>query len=382
MRNRFPVPTLCLAVIVSLFGSAIAFAQQDDQAAEKPTTEKYEFTIDAEIESTGVKSQGSTGTCWCFATASFLESELIRRGKGNHNLSEMFVVKNVYKDKAQNYVLRQGKANFSQGALAHDFINAVDRHGLMPDEVFDGLDEGVSRHDHGEMEAVLKGILEAVTKRSKPTPKWSQAFGKVLDTYLGVSPEQFTYDSRTFTPKEFAASLDFRAEDYVNITSYTHHPFYEDFVLEIPDNYSNGSFYNLPIDDVIDIINYAVENGYTVAWDGDVSEGGFSANTGLAVLPVAAERKKAAKQPVQEVEVTQDMRQDTFHSYVTTDDHLMHLTGLASDQNGTRYFIIKNSWGEVGPRKGFLYMSEAYARLKTVSILVHKDAVPPRLRRQ
>jgi bleomycin hydrolase len=293
----------------------------------------------------------------------------------------MFIVQNVYKDKAQNYVLRHGKANFSQGALAHDFINAVERHGLMPEETFSGLDEGVSRHNHGEMEAMLTGMLEAIVKRPKPSKKWATAFSSVLDVYLGKAPEQFTYEGRTFTPKEFSKNLGFRAEDYVNITSFQHHPFHKDFVLEIPDNYSNGSFYNLPIEEVMEIIENAVTNGYTLAWDGDVSERGFSSGNGLAVLPVASQRRESMKKPVDEIEVTQEMRQESFLNYVTTDDHLMHLTGIATDQNGTKYFIIKNSWGEVGSRKGYLYMSEAYARLKTMAILVHKDALPEHLRK-
>ena len=374
-----------LVIATMVFYVAPASAQNDQSANDQPAKKKvesYQFTIEKQIEATEVKSQGRTGTCWCFASASFLESELIRRGKGQHNLSEMFIVQNVYKDKAQNYVLRQGKANFSQGALAHDFVRAVSRHGLMPEEVFSGLDEGQKQHNHGEMEVVLKGMLDAVIQQKRPSEKWAKAFGRVLDVYMGTAPEKFSFDDRTMTPKEFAKTLDFRAEDYVSITSFQHHPFYEKFVLEIPDNYSNGSFLNLPIDEVIEIIEYAVKNGYTLAWDGDVSESGFSSGNGLAVLPVASQRRNALRKPVDEISVTQEMRQDAFHNYVTTDDHLMHLTGVATDQNGTRYFIIKNSWGEVGSKKGYLYMSEAYARLKTVAILVHKDAIPPRLRKK
>ena len=348
---------LVVAALAAMVSSAVG---QEEKPAEKKV-EAYQFTIEKQIEATEVKSQGRTGTCWCFASASFLESELIRRGKGQHNLSEMFIVQNVYKDKAQNYVLRQGKANFSQGALAHDFIRAVSRHGLMPEEVFSGLEEGQTQHNHGEMEVVLKGMLDAVIKQTKPSDKWAQAFGKVLDVYMGSAPEKFSFDDRTMTPKEFAKTLDFRAEDYVSITSFQHHPFYESFVLEIPDNYSNGSFLNLPIDDVVEIIEYAVANGYSLAWDGDVSERGFSSGSGLAVLPVASQQRQAMRKPVEEMEVTQEMRQEAFHNYVTTDDHLMHLTGIAKDQNGTRYFIIKNSWGKIGSKQGYLYMSEAYA---------------------
>lgn len=342
---------------------------------------KYEFTIEKSIDRTAVKSQDRTGTCWSFATASFIESELIRREKGEHNLSEMFIVKNIYRDKANNYVLRQGKANFSQGALAHDFIKSANNYGLVPEEVYDGRDDGKEKHDHGEMEAVMKGFLEAVVKQSKLSPKWKQASDKILDVYLGKSPERFTYRDRSFSPKEFAKSLEFRGSDYVSVSSYTHHPFYEDFVLEIPDNFSNGSFHNLPIDDLVTIIDTAIENGFSVAWDGDVSERGFSSSKGIAVLPKDQNRRDLFTRPGEELEVDQEMRQKTFMSYDTTDDHLMHLVGISRDTEGNKYYVIKNSWGEIGPYKGYIHMSEAYVRLKTIAIIVHKDAMPPRLSR-
>lgn len=356
-----------------------------EDAPKEGTPEKktggYDFTVQHSIECTDVKSQGSTGTCWSFATASFIESELIRREKGQHDLSEMFIVKNIYRDKARNFVLRQGKANFSQGALAHDFINSADNFGLVPEEVYSGLDKGQSRHDHGEMEALTLGYLEAVTKRRTISPKWQVACDKILDTYLGTSPERFTYRDRSYSPKEFAQSLEFRGQDYVSISSYTHHPFYESFVLEIPDNYSNGSFQNLPIDDLIDIIDSAIENGFSVAWDGDVSEKGFSSARGIAVLPVDKNRQDLFKNVGEEIEVDQAMRQETFMTLSTTDDHLMHIVGISRDSKGNKYYMVKNSWGNVGPYEGFIHMSEAYVKLKTVAIIVHEDAVPPRLQR-
>ncbi len=356
-------------------------AQQDEDSQEKKAEKpKYEFTIQKSIASTPVKSQDKTGTCWSFATASFIESELIRRGKGEHDLSEMFIVKNIYQDKARNFVLRKGKANFSQGALAHDFVDSAARHGLVPEEVYSGKDSESEAHDHSEMEAITLGMLESVIKRPRLSPKWQLAFGRVLDTYLGTSPEQFTYRGRSYTPVEFAESFDFRAEDYVNLTSYSHHPFYEEFVLEIPDNASNGSFYNLPIDDVIETVDYAIENGFSVAWDGDVSERGFSSAKGIAVLPQNPSRGDLFSRTGEELDVDQEMRQKTFMSYQTTDDHLMHLTGIATDPNGTKYYLIKNSWGSKGPYEGYIHMSEAYFRLKTVSLVVHKDGMPPRLR--
>ncbi|MEL6865183.1 MAG: C1 family peptidase [Bacteroidota bacterium] len=336
----------------------------------------YNFIIDKKIDCTTVKSQDNTGTCWSFATASFLESELLRKGKGSHDLSEMYVVRNIYRDKARNYVLRQGKANFSQGSLSHDLINVVQRHGMVPESVYSGKLEGETRHDHSEMATVLKGMLDGVLKRKRLSAKWPLAFDKILDVYLGEAPKQFTYQGRDYTPKSFVESMDIKSKDYVNISSYVHHPFYEQFILEIPDNYSNGSFYNVPIDELMAIMEYAIGKGYSVAWDGDVSEKGFSAKNGIAILPKDPKREDLFVEPGEEVKVSQEMRQETFESYSTTDDHLMHLTGTAKDKNGTRYFLIKNSWGEISDYKGFLYMSEAYAKLKTVSIMVHKDAIP------
>jgi bleomycin hydrolase len=368
-----------LIITVICFAAFEGFAQEAETKQE--ANPKYEFTIQKSLACTPVKSQDKTGTCWSFATASFIESEMMRRGKGEHDLSEMFIVKNIYKDKALNYVLRHGKANYSQGALAHDFINAAWRHGIVPEEVYSGKQFETDQHDHGEMEMLTKGMLEGVIKRPRPSSKWNQALCRVLDTYLGESPERFTYQGRSYSPQEFAASLDFRKDDYISLSSYSHHPFYEEFVLEIPDNFSNGSFLNLPIDDLVETIDHAIENGFSVAWDGDVSEPGFSSSKGIAVLPKNPRRSDRFLRPGPELDVDQEMRQETFLSYQTTDDHLMHITGVATDSNGTKYYLVKNSWGEQGPYDGYIHMSEAYVRLKTVSILLHKDGMPAKIRR-
>lgn len=353
----------------------------DADDAAQATAKSYKFSVVHSVQCTEVKNQESTGTCWSFATTSFLEAELLRLGKQELNLSEMFVVKNIYREKGLNYVLRQGKANFSEGALAHDYINAVSRYGVVPESAFNGKADEQQELDHTEMIALLQGVLESVVKLKKPSPRWRLAYDGILDSYLGTSPESFQFEGETYTPRAFAEKLNFNANDYVNITSYTHHPFYESFVLEIPDNFSNGSFLNLPIEEVMAIIDHAIENGYSVAWDGDVSERTFSASQGLAVLPVDANRRDAMRRPGPEQEVTQEQRQATFEQYITTDDHLMHLTGIAVDEDGNRYYMIKNSWGEVGPYAGYLHMSQAYAKLKTVSILIHKDALPAHLRK-
>ena len=386
-----------IAVVLLATGSTIVSAQvtdannesfenadaKDREASLKSSTEKtvksgkFEFTIDTEVSCSPVRSQDRTGTCWCYAGTSFLESELMRRSEGTHDLSEMFVVKNIYRDKALNYVLRQGKANFSQGALAHDYLNAIEKYGIVPEEVFSGKTSGETAHDHGEMEVLLKGMLEGVVKQKKLSPRWNSAFDRVLDVYLGESPEVFQYRDATWTPEDFATSIEFDADDYVAFTSYSHHPFYKSFVLEIPDNFSNGSFMNVPVDEMIEIIDRAIDDGFSVMWDGDVSEKGFSANRGVAVLP-ADKSNSGLRGPVEQMEVTQELRQERFMSYSTTDDHLMHLVGRATDQEGNKYYLIKNSWGKIGPHDGYLYMSEAYVRLHTLAITVNRDCLDSR----
>lgn len=377
-------PVIISAQVSDANNASFENADTKDRAVGKTSSEEktvksggYEFTIDAEVSCSPVRSQDKTGTCWCYAGTSFLESELMRRSEGTHDLSEMFVVKNIYRDKALNYVLRQGKANFSQGALAHDYLNAIEKYGIVPEEVFSGKAEGETAHDHGEMEVMLKGMLEGVVKQKKLSPRWNDAFGRVLDVYLGESPEAFEYREATWTPQDFATSIEFDADDYMAFTSYSHHPFYKPFVLEIPDNFSNGSFMNVPVDDIIDIIDKAVDDGFSVMWDGDVSEKGFSANRGVAVLP-ADSNNSGLRGPVEQMEVTQELRQERFLSYSTTDDHLMHLVGRATDQKGNKYYLIKNSWGKIGPHKGYMYMSEAYVRLHTLAVTVSRDCLDSR----
>ncbi|MCB0547481.1 MAG: aminopeptidase [Phaeodactylibacter sp.] len=337
---------------------------------------QYEFTTKYNIECTSVKNQQRTGTCWSFSTASFLESELMRLGKAEADLSEMYMVRTIYLDKARNYILRQGKANFSQGGLNHDVIRALQMGGAVPESVYSGLLPGDEYHDHSEMESAMKGMLDGLLNRKRLSNRWLGAIDCILDNYMGEAPETFTYQGKSYTPQSYAKSLGIEAGDYVTLTSFSHHPFYETFILEIPDNYSNGSYYNLPLDELQAIVDNALATGYTVAWDGDVGEKGFSAGKGLAIMPVNPDADGLFNKPVEELDVTQELRQDGFESYATTDDHLMHLTGLAVDQNGTKYYLTKNSWGEVSPYKGFLYMSNAYFRMKTVGIMVHKDAIP------
>ena len=351
--------------------------QEADKPAPSQSMDKmaYGIQIEKSCPVNPIQSQGTTGTCWCFATASFIESELVRENKGTHHFSEIFIAKNIYRAKARNYLLRQGKAQFSEGALAHDFLGAIEKHGLVPEAVYDGLFEGQERHDHSELASALTGMLESLSKRKTLSDRWAPAVDGVLDAYLGESPERFEYQGRSFSPVELSKELGFKRDNYVSLTSFTHHPFGDSFVLEIPDNFSNGKFLNLPIDDLVKTIDNAIANGYTVAWDGDVSEVGFSSSKGLAILPKNPKRRDLYKHIGEERTVTQADRQKTFMSHSTTDDHLMHLVGISRDAAGNKYYVIKNSWGEVGPFKGYLHMSEAYVRAKTIALIVNKAVV-------
>jgi bleomycin hydrolase len=343
---------------------------------------QYKITPKLHVTCTEVKSQGRTGTCWSFATSSFLESEVKRIKKMDIDLSEMYSVRSTYVDKAQNYMLRQGKANFSEGSLSHDVIKTVARDGMVPEAAFSGKAEGVEVHNHGEMVAAGKGMLDGLQKRKTLSPKWKEAFAGVLDIYLGDTPEKFTHEGKEYNPQSFAKYLGINADNYASYTSYTHHPFYKQFVLEIPDNYSSGLYHNIPMNELEAITDNALEKGYSVAWDGDVSEATFKHAKGLAILPIAPDRKDLWETPGEELKITQELRQSTFESKSTTDDHLMHIVGTAYDTKGNKYYTVKNSWGTSNAFEGYLYMSQAYFRLKTVAVLVHNNAVPKNIQKK
>ncbi|MFY0712185.1 aminopeptidase [Seonamhaeicola sp. NFXS20] len=343
--------------------------------------EPYQFTEVINLQTTPVISQGRTGTCWSFSSTSFLESEIIRLTGKQIDLSEMYTVRNTYPEKAKNFVMRQGKAQFSEGGLAHDVLNSVAAHGLVPNSAFSGLFENETNHNHAELVAVLRSMVETYASNpgKKLSKKWDDAIDAVLSVYLGSNPETFKYEGKTYTPMSFLEMTTLNPSDYVSITSFTHKPFYTSFILNIPDNWSNGSFYNVPLNEFIQIIDYALENGFTVDLDCDVSERTFSSKHGLAVIPQQTENNQKALEGIYpEKNITQVYRQEEFENFTTTDDHLMHITGMLKDQNGTKYYKVKNSWGTDANRNangGYVYFSESYMRLKAISITVHKDAV-------
>lgn len=392
MKSLFTVITPLL--VASFFTNALCvYAQEKDTVQ----PEKYIFTEAVRLKTTPVKDQYASGTCWSYAATSFIESELMRITGDTLDLSEMFFVRKCYEQKARDFVRRHGTTNFSQGGQAHDVMNTVAAFGLMTEAGYPGLANGQTKPMHSEMEAVLKGMLDALVKNpnGKLSPDWFNAISAVLDVYLGPLPA-------TGSPVKGAKKIN--PADYIELTSYTHHPFYQPFILEIPDNWSSGAYYNVPIDDLIATLNHALKNGYTVVWDGDVSDKGFSHKNGVAIVPDVKlesasnterskwenipekERQKqfySFDKPVPQKAVTQEMRQAAFDNFSATDDHLMHITGITRDQDSTVYYITKNSWAaDSNESGGYLNMSEAYVRLNTIVIMVHKDAVPKEIKKK
>ena len=343
----------------------------------------YTFTMKKELACTPVKNQNSTSTCWCFSGISMLESELLRVGKQPYDLSEMFIVRHIYEKKAQMYARMHGSSSFSGGGEYGDLLNGIREVGLVPDAVYSGLNYGEVKHNHGEMDAALKGYMDAVIKSSKLTTAWFPGLNGILDAYLGKNPESFTSEGKTYTPATFTKELGINPDDYVLLTSFTHHPFYKQCVLELPDNWAAGSVYNLPLDELMQIIDNSVTNGYSVGWASDMSDKGFSMKQGVAIIPeknwsemTEDEVSKAFTGPHPEKVITQEMRQKEFDNYNTTDDHGMHIVGLATDQAGNTFFKVKNSWGITGKYDGFIFVSRPFIMLRTTNIMVNKNAIP------
>lgn len=365
----------------------------------------YEFTVVKQNPITSIKNQNNTGTCWSFSGVGFLESELIKAGKGEHDLSEMYIVRRNYKDQGEKFVRLNGSLNFSQGGSFADVIETLDEYGVIPQEHYEGLNYGEDKHIHGELSEVLTAYVKAVilNKNGRLSTAWQNGMDGILDAYLGVVPTHFKYKGKDYTPQSFAKKLGLKSENYISLTSFTHHPFYAPFAVEVPDNWRWALSYNLPIDDLIKVMDNAIENGYTIAWASDVSEVGFTRD-GVGVIPdqTAQEnigsdqahwlglsptqktnelRKKISEGPVKELTITQEMRQKAFDNYETTDDHGMQIFGIAKDQNGNKYYMVKNSWGESGKYKGIWYVSEAFVRYKTMDIFVNKDALPKNIKK-
>lgn len=363
---------LCLAA----FCSTAAIAQTTNKEGSN-----YKFTVIKNLDAGDVENQGNTGTCWSFSGLSFFQAEALRMGKGkNINLSEMYVVRKMYPLKASNYVRMHGKANFGEGGGFPDDLLCLREYGLVPQSVYDG--NRVKTYNHAEMTSILDGMVKKIGgTESIINPNWSKAFDGVLNAYIGDAPEKFDYNGKSYTPKTFAKELGLDADDYVMITSFTHHPYYQQFVLEVPDNWNWDKMYNVPLNDLTTITESAIQNGYTVAWASDVSEKGFNFGQGLAIVPDVAsltpdQLSKAFTEPVKELTITPEVRQQAFDNYETQDDHGMHIIGMAKDANGKVFFRVKNSWGTTNPGSGYFYASEPFFAYKTTSIMLNKKAIP------
>lgn len=385
-----------LILTIALFTAALSINAQDVKE------EGFVFTTVKENPITSVKNQNRSSTCWSFSSLGFLESELLRLGKGEYDLADMFVVHHTMIDRAERYVRLHGESSFSPGGSFYDALYCLKNYGMVPQEAMEGIKYGETLPVHNELDAVAGGYVNAIAKgrHSKLTPVWKQGLIAVYDTYLGECPEKFTYKGKEYTPKTFAQSLGLNPDDYISITSYTHYPFYTEFALEIPDNWRNALSWNLPMEEMISIMDNAINKGFTVAWASDVSEIGFSRN-GIAVVPdmdrtdlsgsdmarwtgLSADDKKkeATSKPGPEKVITQEMRQTAYDNWETTDDHGMQIYGISKDQTGKEYYMVKNSWGTNNKYNGTWYASKAFVGYKTMNIVVHKDAIPREIARK
>lgn len=393
-------------LFVLFLAARVGVYAQDAVKQDTVKPEGYKFTDIKRLPATSVKDQFRAGTCWSWSTASFLESEMMRLGKDSVSLSAIYFVKHAYSDKADKYVRLHGVLNFAVGGASSDVINMAKKYGIVPLEVFKGLNYGEPNHVFGEIDAVLKAYVEAVVENNnrRLSTAWKKGFDAILDVYLGEEPEKFEYKGKEYTPRTFADEVvGLNMDDYVNLSSFTHHPFYTEFALEVADNWGWDKVYNIPLNELMRVMESAIDNGYTFVWGADVSEKGFaSKDAGVAVVPTTdmkemtgaeiAKWEKLSKEqqtmeafklaPAPEMKITQEMRQEEFDRYQTTDDHGMHVIGKAMDQNGTPYFIVKNSWNKYNKFGGYFYASYPYMALKTMDILVHKNAIPKDIKKK
>ncbi|MXN93257.1 aminopeptidase [Flavobacterium sp. Sd200] len=380
-----------------LLGSLTAFAQDNlvnslNGNLSANSKDSFIFKDVLSLDNTSVKNQGSSGTCWSYSANSFLESEMIRMGKQPVELSQIYTARNAYIEKGKNYVRMHGAITLGDGGALHDVINMYRQYGAVPQSVYTGLNYGTANNKFAEMAAINEGLLAAVVKNpnGELTPNWVKAYTAVLDSYLGAVPETFDYKGKKYTPQTFAKEVvGINPDEYVEISSFNDHPYYEKMVLMVPDNWSLDLIYNVKMNDLTDIIDNALKKGYTVGWAGDVSEKGFSWKNGVAYIPkkpftemTAEEKEGIFRGPQPELDITEDMRQKAFDNYQTQDDHGMHIVGVSKDQNGKEYYIVKNSWGASNDYKGYLYMTKNYVKYKSTAILVNKGGIPAPLAKQ
>ena len=394
--RRFLTLIALLAVVVS------ASAQE---SAKKEWESGYKFTDHKLVKTTSVKNQFRSGTCWCFSALSFIENEIMRAGGEEMDLSEMWIVRNIYFEKAVKYVRLHGHLNMAVGGAFHDVTKGIEKYGIVPQEVYPGFNYGTDKPVFGEIDAVLKSYVEAIVqnKNKKLTTAWKDGLNGILDAYFGKMPEKFTYKGKEYTPQSFAESLPVKMSDYVFVTSYTHHPFYTQYIPEIPDNWMWESVYNVPLGELMQIVDNALANDYSVGWAADVSELGFHRTKAIGVIPEdniesmsgteaerwgrlsAQERQRelySLDKPVKEKKITQQMRQEAYDNYENTDDHGMVIIGTATDQLGNPFFKVKNSWDIRPPYDGYYYFSRPYVEYKTMEIMVNKNAIPKAIRKK
>jgi len=394
-------------LFLALFAVLAIGAQAQEEKKDSADSKKPVFTTIKELPITSIKDQNRSGTCWAYSTLSFFESEILKKTGKTYDLCEMFITNKDYLDRAVLTVRMHGDSEFSQGGSAGDVLIIMKEHGICPENAMPapGTLQGDSLANFNEFFSIMTPYVEAVAKNKakKISNQWKEGLQGIIDAYLGKAPETFTYEGKTYTPKSFMASLGINLDDYVSITSYTHHPFYTKFAVEVQDNWRWDQSYNVPMDEMMRIIDNAIDNGYTVAWGGDVSEEGFT-RQGLAILydtkaaqsltgsdaakwlklKPAEKQEKFEKLGVDAPEIvpTQEYRQQGFDSWELTDDHGMHIFGLAKDQNGKEYYMVKNSWGETGNYKGIWYMTKAYIAGKTMDFLINKNAIPKDIRKK
>lgn len=380
--------TLFAAVLIA-FSATTASAQDDlinkvKANQSENSKESFKFTDVINLENTSIKDQGSSGTCWSYSGNSFIESEMIRMGKEPIELSQIFTARNAYIEKGKMYVRMHGAVTLGEGGAFHDVMNMYRKYGTMPQSEYTGLREGQIRNNFSEMTEMIESILKSIVKSGNPSPQAQKAYTSVIDTYLGTPPEKFTYKGKTYTPKTFANKVvGINPDDYIELSSFMENPWYRPFVLLVPDNWSFDLVWNIKINELEEVVDYALRNGYTVAWAGDVTEKGFSWKNGVAYVPEIDFEEMTTQQkmemfngPKPEKKVTDEDRQKAFDAYETTDDHGMHIVGIAKDQNGKEYYIVKNSWGLSNDHKGYLYMTKTFMKYKATAIMLHKNAIP------